>query len=89
MFEVLDTVALTRDVDDAGLERGDPDAIVEVYGPDAFGVEFVSGSGRTRALITLGAQDIRPVGARDLLSVRTLDAIPGSLGTFASRLTGL
>ena len=77
MFKALDTVVLTRDVTDAGLQRGDLGAIVEVYGPDSFEVEFVAASGRTQALMTLSSQDIRHVGDRDLVSVRTLEQIAG------------
>ena len=77
MFKALDTVVLTRDVKDAGLQRGDLGAIVEVYGPDSFEVEFVAASGRTQALMNLSSQDIRHVGDRDLVSVRTLEKIAG------------
>ena len=51
MFKLLDTVVLTRDVPDAGLRRGDLGAIVEVYGPNAFEVEFVAASGPTQVHI--------------------------------------
>ena len=73
MFNVLDTVVLTRDIRDAGLRQGDLGAIVEVYGPDGFEVEFVAASGRTQALVTLTADDIRHVGDQDLVSVRPLE----------------
>jgi hypothetical protein len=73
MFKVLDTVVLTRDVPDAGLRRGDLGAIVEVCGADAFEVEFVAASGRTQALVTLSATDLRHVDDRDLISVRALE----------------
>jgi hypothetical protein len=73
MFNLLDTVVLTRDIPDAGLRRGDLGAIVEVYGPDAFEVEFVAASGRTQALVMLTADDIRHVGDQDLVSVRPLE----------------
>jgi Domain of unknown function (DUF4926) len=73
MFNLLDTVVLTRDVPDASLRRGDLGAIVEVYGPNAFEVEFVVASGRTQALVTLTADDIRHVGDQDLVSVRPLE----------------
>jgi hypothetical protein len=68
MFNVLDTVVLTRDVPEFGLLRGDLGAIVEVYGPNAFDVEFVAASGRTQALVTLTADHIRHVGDGDLVS---------------------
>jgi hypothetical protein len=77
MFNVLDTVVLTRDVADAGLRRGDLGAIVEVHSSNAFEVEFVAASGRTQALVTLTANDIRHVGDEDLVSVRTLQRAAG------------
>ena len=68
MFNLLDTVVLTRDVPNAGLRRGDLGAIVEIYGPNAFEVEFVAASGRTQALVTLAADDLRHVDDHDLIS---------------------
>ncbi len=73
MFKLLDAVVLTHDVPDAGLCRGDLGAIVEVYGPEAFEVEFVAASGRTQALVTLSAKDLRHVDDHDLVSVRALE----------------
>lgn len=69
-FHELDTVVLTRDVPEAGLRAGDLGAVVLVYGPDAVEVEFVTASGRTQAVRTLGAGDLRPVRDDDLLAVR-------------------
>ena len=77
MFNLLDTVVLMRDIPDAGLRRGDLGAIVEVYGPNAFEVEFVAASGRTQALVTLTADDMRHVGDQDLVSVRPLESTTG------------
>lgn len=74
MFSVLDTVVLTRDVPDAGLRAGDLGAVVEVHDSEHFEVEFVVASGRTQALVTLAASDMRPVGDRDLVAVRPLAA---------------
>ena len=72
----LDVVVLTHDLPAHGLRSGDLGAIVEVYGPDAVGVEFVTASGRTQALITLQPQDLRQAADDDLVSVR-----PASLST--------
>jgi hypothetical protein len=70
MYRTLDTVVLNRDLPDHGLRRGDLGAVVEVYEPDGVEVEFVTASGRTAALVTLTARDIRPVADDDLVSVR-------------------
>jgi Domain of unknown function (DUF4926) len=72
MFKLLDTVALTHDINNEGLRIGDLGAIVEVYSEDAYEVEFVAGSGRTQALVTLTKKDIRQLGDLDLISVRSL-----------------
>jgi len=69
-FKLLDTVVLTRDHEEFGLQRGDLGAIVEVYEPDGLEVEFVTASGKTEALVTLTVDDVRPVSDSDLLSVR-------------------
>lgn len=66
MYKLLDIVALTHDIPEAGLRRGDLGAVVELLAPDAMEVEFVAGSGRTQALLTLHAEDILPVGEKAL-----------------------
>jgi ketosteroid isomerase-like protein len=66
----LDLVVLTRDVPEANLRAGDLGAIVQVYAPDAVEVEFVTASGKTLALQTLSADDVRMVRDDDLLAVR-------------------
>jgi hypothetical protein len=70
-YRVLDTVVLARDLPEHGLREGDLGAVVEVYQPDGLEVEFVTASGRTAALLTLGALDVRPVADDDLVAVRT------------------
>jgi len=67
-----DTVVLRRPLPDVGLEAGDVGAVVHRHGEDAFEVEFVSGEGKTVALVTLRAEDLRPVSAGDMLHVRSL-----------------
>ena len=77
MFKLLDTVVLERDVPEHGLRRGDLGAIVELYSADAIEVEFVAASGRTQALITLHAGDVRGVDDHDLIAVRPLERADG------------
>jgi phosphotransferase system IIA component len=71
MHKLLDTVALTGDHFEAGLRKGDVGAVVEVLGDDAYEVEFVAASGRTQALIALARSEVRALGDKDLLSVRS------------------
>ena len=70
----LDVVVLTHDLPTHGLRTGDLGAVVEVYGPDAIGVEFVAASGRTKGLVTLQSADLREAGDDDLLTVRPSNA---------------
>ena len=72
-FKHLETVVLDRDLPEHGLRRGDLGAVVEVYEPDGLEVEFVTASGKTEALVTLRAGDVRSVGDRDLIAVRPFD----------------
>ena len=55
--KTLDTVVLNKDLPSRGLRRNDVGAVVEVYEPDGLEV-FVTGSGKTRALITLKTADV-------------------------------
>jgi hypothetical protein len=73
-FHELDTVVLKIDMPSHGLKTGDVGAVVQVYSEDAVEVEFVTASGRTQALVTLETASIRPVGSKDILAVRQLDA---------------
>lgn len=71
-FKELETVVLDRDLPEHDLRKGDLGAIVQVYKPDCFEVEFVTASGRTQALVALSAADLRRVGDEDLVAVRSL-----------------
>jgi hypothetical protein len=73
-FKELDTVVLNADIPRHGLRSGDVGVLVQIYSADAFEVEFVRASGRTQASVTLTARLVRPVGPKDILAVRQLDA---------------
>ena len=73
-IKMLDTVVLKKDIPDHGLKKGDLGAVVEMYDPDGIEVEFVLGSGKTRALLTLHTNDVRTMKESDVLSVRSEDA---------------
>ena len=72
--KMLDTIVLKKNLPEHGLKKGDIGAVVEVYPPDGLEVEFVAGSGKTQALVTLKTKDVRAVGETEILSVRALDA---------------
>ena len=74
MYQLLDTVALTRDITTQGLCRDDIGAVVEVLGANTLMVEFVAASGRTRALLNLHFDDVRPIGDEDQVSISRINA---------------
>jgi hypothetical protein len=57
-IRVLDVVALTEDISDRGLLRGQVGTVVESLGPDVFEVEFVNNDGRTYATVPLKARQL-------------------------------
>jgi len=69
----LDAVALTCDLPEHGLVRGDVGTAVLVHGNDAaFEVEFVGYDGHTVALVTLDSAKVRPLQTRDIPHAREL-----------------
>jgi Domain of unknown function (DUF4926) len=57
-IRVLDVVALTEDVPDRSLLRGQVGTVVESLGPGAFEVEFVDNDGRTYAMLPLKSSQL-------------------------------
>jgi hypothetical protein len=75
MIEELETIALSRDLPEYGLNRGDIGAVVHCYAEGkAYEVEFVTGEGKTIAVVTLEAKDVRPMHANEIIHVRGLKA---------------
>ncbi len=68
----LETVVLRRSLPESGLERGDVGAIVHAHPGNLYEVEFVSGDGATLAVLTLSAEDLRPIEAGEILHVRAV-----------------
>jgi len=70
-----DRVVLLKDLPHAALAAGDVGTIVHVYADRAaFEVEFVSLDGHTRAVETVGSDDVRGVSARDMTHAREIHA---------------
>lgn len=57
-INLLDVVALTEDLPDRGLLRGQVGTVVEQLSPDTFEVEFVDNDGRTYATLTIQASQL-------------------------------
>ena len=70
-----DSVVLLRDLNNEGLKAGDVGTIIHIHNVgEAFEVEFVTMMGRTVAIATISATDLRPVNPRDITHVRELQA---------------
>jgi len=77
MIRELDTIVLTRDLEEYGLKQGDIGAVVHTYRDGAaFEVEFVTAEGETVALLTLTQADVRPMSPREILHVREFAPAP-------------
>ncbi len=69
----LDCVALTCDMPEHGLMRGDVGSAVMVHGAGvAFEVEFVGYDGHTVAFLTLERAQVRPLDTHDIPHAREL-----------------
>lgn len=57
-IRLLDVVALTEDIPDRGLQRGQVGTVVESLKPGVFEVEFVDNDGRTYAMLPLKSSQL-------------------------------
>ena len=66
MIKEHERVVLKTDVPAEGLEAGDMGTVVHVYTDGlAYEVEFTTPAGKTAAVVTLEAAQVRPVGNRE------------------------
>ena len=73
MIQEHERVVLTTSVLAEGLEAGDVGTVVHVYRDGrAYEVEFVTLDGRTAAVVTLEADQVRPVNSREIPHAREL-----------------
>ena len=70
----LDMIVLSVNIAAHELKVGDVGTVVQRYADGYFDAEFVTACGHTQAIVTLTADDVRPVRANDLLAVRSMDA---------------
>jgi len=66
-------VVLTRDLPSEGLKSGDLGTVVHVYEAGGYEVEFFTALGKTRAVLTLMATDVRELADGEVVAVRRLD----------------
>ncbi len=68
-----DCVVLTADLPAEKLEAGDVGTVVHIHKEGAaYEVEFVTLAGRTVAVATVEASQLRPIGRRDISHVREM-----------------
>lgn len=73
MIREHDRVVLTNSLPDEGLEPGDIGAVVHIYPQQqAYEVEFITLTGTTAAVVTLTANQIRPVSSSEIPHAREL-----------------
>jgi len=77
MIQELDSVVLTTDLPEYGLERGDIGTVVLVHGDgEGHEVEFVTLDGETVAVVLLFPSQIRPIGRREIAHARLVQSAP-------------
>jgi hypothetical protein len=70
-----DCVVLTADLPKEHLKAGDVGTVLHIHKDSvAYEVEFMTFAGKTIAIATVEAAQMRPVGERDLSHVRELQA---------------
>jgi hypothetical protein len=73
MIKEHDRVVLAAAVPSEGLVAGDVGTVVHVYRDgQAYEVEFTTLEGKTAAVITVEAAQVRPVGQREITHAREL-----------------
>ncbi len=70
MIKELDTVVLTEDLPDHALKEGDIGTVVLIHDKLGYEVEFMTLDGETIAVLSLTAQQVRPVGKREIAQAR-------------------
>ena len=74
MIQELDSVVLTTDLPEYGLKSGDIGTVVLVHrGGAGYEVEFVTLDGETVAVVSVSAEQVRPVGENEIAHVRALE----------------
>jgi hypothetical protein len=76
MLKEHERVVLTTSLPTERLEAGDVGTIVHVYHDGrAYEIEFVTLDGHTKAVVTVEANQIRPVTSRDMTHTREIQPV--------------
>jgi hypothetical protein len=75
MIKEHDCVVLTKSLPESRLQAGDVGTVIHIHkGGAAYEVEFMTLTGETIAIVTLLAEQVRPLDRRDLAHTRQLHA---------------
>jgi hypothetical protein len=73
MIRELESVVLTADLPEHGLERGDIGTVVLVHrGDEGYEVEFVTLDGETVAVVSLRTSQVRPIAEGEIGHARPI-----------------
>ncbi len=72
MIHELDSIVLTVDLPEHGLRKGDIGTVVLMHGRVGFEVEFMALDGETIAVVSLKAEQVRPVREKEIANARAL-----------------
>ncbi len=76
MIAEYDRVVLMHDLPREGLKAGDVGTVMHIYSEGkGYEVEFMALNGDTIAVVTLKAEEVRPVGPNDISHVRVAESI--------------
>jgi hypothetical protein len=73
MIKEHDRIALTEDLPEFGLKRGDIATVVMVHAIPGYELEFVTLDGDTLAVISVYPHQVRPLGKREIAQARNLE----------------
>ena len=75
MIKELECVVLKKDIPAYGLKAGDVGTVVLCHKKGGYEVEFMTYGGRTVAVATLEARELRPVSPKEISHVRPLQGV--------------
>ena len=75
MIQELDSIVLTADLPEQGLQRGDIGTVVLAHRAGAgYEVEFVTLAGQTVAVVSISPAQVRPIAVSEIAQARTVTA---------------
>jgi hypothetical protein len=75
MTRELDSVVLACDLSEHGLKRGEVGTVVLIPPGGGYEAEFMTLDGETLAVVSLGAEQLRPIGRREIAHARPVQVV--------------